>query len=151
MGGISGCIPAHCDAYRAKADAVNSAGFLYDDCRGVKTDLYEYHYCDRVSGNDYVSVVSCDCPTPWIHSEMDTPDNWPEYNRFVVVETCNGYKLVDLWSEKEVHIGDGVNQFFTEKGNPISPGTKHFLRIATKFYNDDPDETTEVHGFDRGF
>ena len=78
-GGISGCIPSHCDVYRTKEDAIQSAGFVYDDCGGVMADLRKYHYCDRVSGNDYASITPCNCDAPWEHSDsMLTEEEWNE-------------------------------------------------------------------------
>jgi len=102
MGGISGCMPEHCNAFATKQDAIESIRDMYGDVHlpawtngpAVIGGRYENRYmnvagevartgiCYDVGYGDpkydlcYVSIEPCDCDAPWEHSEDDTPRDW---------------------------------------------------------------------------
>lgn len=80
MGGSYGCLPDYCAAYRAYADAVDGAADLYELGRDRRRTLKRVMYVDLGPpyGADYCEIVECDCDEPWVHSEMDEPEDWHE-------------------------------------------------------------------------
>ena len=63
MNGSSGCMPDNNEVHSTKKSAVESAVNLFDDCKGVQTDLIrmDIHYFrdDEQAGADYVEITRC--------------------------------------------------------------------------------------------
>lgn len=81
--GTHGCLFDHCEVYPTKAGAIADLAQLFDDVRGVASDLRKYNYCELAdkrtydgqpgnSGADYCEVSSCDCDDPACHSDSNS-------------------------------------------------------------------------------
>lgn len=72
MSGDHGCLPDHCEVYPNKTGAIDDLVALFDDVRGVKSNLAKYGIVElpRHAGAEYAEVITCNCPAPWEHSEM---------------------------------------------------------------------------------
>ena len=58
---------------------IEESGFYGIFSGDIPFDLREYGYVDlnlARDGNEYAEVVQCLCAEPWVHAEMDEPDNW---------------------------------------------------------------------------
>ena len=81
MSGDHGYMPDHCQVYSTKGAAIDDLVSLFDDMRGVRSDLRKYDYCElsdkRQVGNrqrggtgaEYCQVECCTCDDPGIHSD----------------------------------------------------------------------------------
>ena len=69
MGGIRGCIPNFCYSADTKADAIEIILDIHDRPYGARVDLQEYHYTERIDGNEYCSIEPCHCDNREVHDD----------------------------------------------------------------------------------
>jgi hypothetical protein len=67
------------------------------------------------------------------------------FRRFGVVEYQSGYEVTDDWTGRSHWLGDGVDMLFDAEGEPLVPGTEHFLEALDAQMNADPEETLAAY------
>lgn len=67
--------------------------------------------------------------------------------RFEMVEHFNGFAILDKLSGREEWVGDGVDQFFDEDGDAITPGSSKFKELFYQWLESSEAEIEEAYGF----
>src|SRR5262245_4643830 len=81
MGGTYGCLPDNCSALEKMSAAVETLTNIYELSQRQQRDLRKFGYSNlkHDQGGDYCEISECQCREPWVHSDQDRPEDWPEY------------------------------------------------------------------------
>jgi hypothetical protein len=82
MGGSHGCLPDFCQALESRRDAVDVAINVYELSRRQATELRQTQSVElrQNQGAEYCEISECGCNKPWIHGDLSTPADWPQYS-----------------------------------------------------------------------
>lgn len=69
MGGIVGCLPDNCTSFNKLQDAIDYLSELYNDWKGVKSQLRAFRIAYPKDSIEYCEIVVCYCDNPEIHND----------------------------------------------------------------------------------
>lgn len=78
MGGLYGCLPDNCSAYKTKEDAIGGLNCIYELEDDQIKDLESSGHTNltQEQGGQYCEVLECDCNEPWEHDEFGEKQEW---------------------------------------------------------------------------
>ena len=88
--GEHGCLYDNCGATETFQDAVDSLAETFELGRTRKSRLLANRYLELrpADGAAYCEISECSCLRPWDHSEIDEPENWPDYPQPISCDQC---------------------------------------------------------------